>query len=49
MMIDAVLDMPPHHRVKTVTIQRDLELESLIKVKCNLAQSYARELIKQLN
>ncbi|HEY4714786.1 MAG TPA: hypothetical protein VIH30_11180 [Aquirhabdus sp.] len=49
MMIDAVLDMPPHHRVKTVTINRDLELESLIKIKCELAQSYARELIKQLS
>jgi hypothetical protein len=49
MMIDAVLDMPPHHRVKTVIFKRDLELESLIKIKCNLAQAYAKTLIEQLS
>jgi hypothetical protein len=48
MLVEAVEEIPLINRVKTVTIQRDLALEELIKTKVSLAQSYARELTKQL-
>ena len=49
MLIDCVEQVPLKHRVKTVTIERDLALEELIKTKVSLAQQYARDLIKQLS
>jgi hypothetical protein len=48
MLIDAVENVPLHHRVKSVEILRDLEIEKLMITKLTMAQAYAKTLIEQL-
>lgn len=49
MLIDCVEQVPLKHRVKTVTIERDLAIEEKIKERCLIAQAYAKTLIEQLS
>ena len=45
---DCVECVPLKHRIRTVTIERDLALEDQIKERVELAQNYATELLNDL-
>lgn len=45
---DCVEAVPLKHRIRTVTIERDLAIEEQIKERCEMAQAYAAQLIEDL-